>query len=88
MADVKRPRRYYLHKRLEARNCSQDDLDLIWRAKQEAEPGTPLASTFPSKAALEAVGYTTTEDVDGADEAELMRAGLTQQQARVVVAAL
>jgi hypothetical protein len=88
MADVKRPRRYYLHKRLEARNCSQDDMDLIWRAKQEAEPGTLLGSDFPNKTLLEEIGYTTTEDLDGADEAELVRAGLTQQQAKTVVAAL
>lgn len=84
---MKRPRRYYLHKRLEARLLC-DDNEGVWKAKQEAEPGTPLASTFPSKAKLETLGYTTTEDLDGADEAELVRAGLTQAQAKTVIAAI
>lgn len=88
MADVKRPRRYYLHKRLEARLYERSDSDTVWRAKQEAEPGTPIADGFPFKTELAAVGYTATEDLDGADVDELVRAGLTQKQAKQVIAAL
>jgi len=88
VADVKRPRRYYLHKRLEARLFEDSDLETSWQAKQEAEPGVALSVGFPNRSELAAIGYTTTEDLDGADEAELVRAGLTQRQAQDVIAAL
>jgi hypothetical protein len=88
VAEVRRPRRYYLHKRLHAKLYESSDAEAIWKAKQEAEPGTPLDSAFPFKSALEAIGYTTTEDLDGADEAELVRAGLNQREAKQVIAAL
>jgi hypothetical protein len=88
MAEVKRSRRYYLHKRLEARLYSFDDSEAFWRAKQEAEPGTPLAATLPHRSALADVGYSTVEDLDGADEAELVRAGLNQSQAKAIINAL
>lgn len=87
MAEIRRPRRYYLHKRLESRLYFCDDADTVWRAKQEAEPGTPLPGDFVHRSALEALGYTTSEDLDGADADELERAGLTQQQAKAVLAA-
>lgn len=87
MADVLRVRRYYLLKRLEAR-ASDSDLELTWQAKQEAEAGTLLPADFPSKATLEAVGYTTVEDVDGADRAELAEyASLRPYEADAVIAA-
>lgn len=90
MADVNRPRRYYLHKRLEARvQCGGDDqLETVWQAKQEAEPGTPLPPTFPHLATLAPLGYTTTEDLDGADVCELERAGLSARDAEEVIAAI
>ena len=81
-------RRYYLGKRTEARMMASPGMDTVWKAKQEAEPGTALASTFPHLSALSAVGYTTTEDLTGADEDELVYAGLTRSQARDVIAAL
>lgn len=87
MAEIKSARRYYLHKRLEARLYFCDDADGVWRAKQEAEPGTPLPSDFPIREALAALGYTTSQDLDGADAAELERAGLTTRQANEVIAA-
>lgn len=87
MAEVRRPRRYYLHRRIQARQLC-DNAELVWKAKQEAEAGTPLVDGFPLKTELAALGYTTTEDLDGADQAELERAGLTQQQAKTVIAAI
>lgn len=87
MAEVKRPRRFYLHKRLQARDeC--DDSERVWQAKQEAEPGVVLPAGFPLKTELAAAGYTTVEDLDGADEGELVKINLTSRQARAVLAAL
>jgi hypothetical protein len=86
VADIKRPRRFYLHKRIEAEQRGEDGQ--VWQAKQEAQPGAALATTLPHRAALVACGYTTTEDLDGADEAELVRAGLTRPQALAIIAAL
>ena len=87
MAEFKSVRRYYLHQR---RRASEEDSDLalVWRAKQEGEPGVALPATFPHKAALEAAFYTTTEDLDGTDENELVEAGLSKQAATEVLAAL
>lgn len=88
MAEINRPRRYYLHKRLYARLYESEDAESVWKALQEAQPGTPLAGSFPHLSVLTPLGYTTTEDLDGADEAELLRAGLTSRQAAAVLAAL
>ncbi len=88
VAEINRPRRHYLLKRLEARECDSA-LELVWRSKQEGEPGTPLPVGFPSSATLAANGYTTEEDLDGADEAELeATAGLRTYQATAVLSAL
>lgn len=87
MAEIKTPRRYYLHKRLEARLYECSDLELTWRAKQEAQPGTALPASFLLAAEIAALGYTTREDLDGADAAELERAGLTLTQANDVISA-
>lgn len=87
-AAVKRPRRYYLGKRQQANERGDISVADVWRAKQEAEPGTALAATFPHRSKLEPLGYTTTEDIDGANEEELMSAGLTRREAAAVLAAL
>jgi hypothetical protein len=88
VAETKTPRRFYLHQRIEAR-AACDDSEGVWRAKQEAQPGTPLPDDFPSHDALEAVGYETEEDLDGADARELVEcASLTVRQAEDVIAAL
>lgn len=84
MAEIRNVRRYYLHKRLTA----EGDLGSSWQAKQEAEPGTPLEDGFPFKADLASVGYTTEEDLDGADQAELERVGFKANQAKKIIAAL
>ena len=88
MSEVKNLRRFYLHKRIEARVYEDSDLDTVWQSKQEAIAGTALAASFPHLAELTAIGYTTVDDIDGADEEELVRAGLSQHQATEVIAAL
>lgn len=81
-------RRYYLGKRLEARRRLEFALEATWRAKQEAEPSTPLAEDFPSKATLETAGYTTQEDLFGATQDELIWAGLSTTEATRVMSEL
>lgn len=82
-------RRYYLGKRLKAVEDGEPNDGNVWRGKQEAEPGTDLPSSFPSLAALTACGYTTEEDLAGADATELQQiVGLNAQQATAVLAAL
>lgn len=88
MADIRVPRRHYLNKRYAALLYDDVEQANIWQAKQEAEPGTTLGGSFPLKSTLAPLGYTTIEDLQGADEAELMRAGLTKAQAAEVLAAL
>ena len=80
-------RRFYLHKRIDDR---QNDVDasMIWQGKQEAIPGTALPTDFPHLSVLAEIGYTTTDDLDGADADELRKAGLTPAQAEQVIAAL
>ena len=88
MAETKAARRYYLRMRL-----AEDVLDCpeqasVWRAKQEAEPGVVLPSTFPHRARLIAAGYGTVEDIDGADVAELQRSGFYSREAEAILQAL
>lgn len=87
MSEVKTTRRYYLLKRLALRRqCLEEDAFI---GKQAAEPGTALPATFPSLSVLVTAGYSTREDLDGADVAELRRATtLTKPQAEAVLAAL
>jgi hypothetical protein len=84
MAEIRNVRRFYLHKRL----TGEEETRPVWQAKQEAEPGTALAEDFPCRSELAALGYTTEEDLDGADQDELVRAGLKTNQAKKVIAAL
>lgn len=81
------PRRFYL---LQRRFYLEVDTAMagVWRAKQEAEAGTPLPATYPARSALAAAGYTAAEDLVGVDEDELMRAGLSMTEAQGVLAAL
>lgn len=81
-------RRYYLLKRFAARDAGESNLALTWRAEQLAQPGTDLPVGFPSKAALEAIGYVAVEDLDGATCEELAEeVGLNERQALAVIAA-
>lgn len=90
MSELKTPRRFYLRKRTYWRDSAVSILESAFRAKQEAQPGTALPSTFPylSKLSVYTAGYTTVQDLDGADVDELTRAGLTIREARIVLAAL
>lgn len=88
MSEIRRPRRYYLLKRLAAHSFQDYGLESAWRAKQEEQPGTPFPADFPSKALLEAGGYYAAEDVDGADCRELRdHAGMNELQAQAAIAA-
>lgn len=81
------PRRYYLLKRRTSEQMA-DGLEGYWRHKQEAILGSPLPTTFPLKKRLSDVGYTTVEDLTGADENELRSRGLSASDARAVLTAL
>jgi hypothetical protein len=81
------PRRYYLAKRQAAVELEDDALAAVWRGKQEAEAGTDLPATFPYLTELDALGYTTEEDLDGADACELTDLGLSAFEAEAVLAA-
>lgn len=88
MSQVKRPRRYYLGKRYEATVLEEWDLAGFWRWKQERMPGVALSADFPYRARLAEHGYTTLEDVDGADIVELGRVGFTTREAETILAAV
>lgn len=81
-------RRYCLLKSRAARARGDLTLELVWRAKQREEQGTPLPGSFPSASPLAVAGYTTREDLVGADELELLAVGLRPKAVRAVLAAL
>lgn len=86
MSDINSIRRYYLGERLNALFMGEEGLAAVWRYKQESIPGSPLPSDFPFSAELAKRGYTTVEDVWGADSRELqMRAYLPARDAELVV---
>jgi hypothetical protein len=85
---VKSVRRYYLLERLAADARYDYSIGSVFRAKQEAEAATALPSDFPSLSILVAAGYSTIQDVDGADVEELQCAGLTTKQAEAALTAL
>jgi|WetSurMetagenome_2_1015567.scaffolds.fasta_scaffold831661_2 hypothetical protein len=61
----------------------------VWRHEQLKTSGTELPASFPSRSALVASGYSTVEDIDGADAGELLEyAGLGQTQAAEVLTAV
>lgn len=57
--------------RMNERAMGNGQLEAVWKSKQEAQPGTALPAKFPFLIDLAAGGYTTREDLDGADEYEL-----------------
>ena len=85
-SSVNNRRRYYLLKRLYAREHDLDS-ERVWQSKQEGIIGTAFPATFPLISALSTAGYSTVEDLDGADAAELCVAGLTSHEATAVLAA-
>jgi hypothetical protein len=80
-------RRYYLLKRLFAARLT-DDSEGIWRSHQEAIAGTDLPSDFPLRSRLVSSGYSTTEDLNGADARELRLSGFNTEESEEVLAAL
>lgn len=79
-----RTRRYYLLSRVNSR-VIEDGLEPFWQGKQLAEPSTALPSDFPFPEERAAAGYLAVEDLDGADEDELVDAGLDRAMARIVI---
>jgi hypothetical protein len=78
-------RRYYLLKRLYA---VQNDLEEnVWVALQEAVAGTTLPATFPHRTALAGHGYSTVDDLDGADSDELVKIGFSSIHAKAIITA-
>lgn len=87
-SEINNTRRFYLLKRI-ASKAEADPLEGAWRYKQEQVSGTALPASFPYRATLVAAGYSTSQDLDGADAAELTKnAGLASRQANAVLAAL
>lgn len=81
-------RRYCLLKRLYWLDLGDYALAGVWRARQEEQPGTALPSTFPFLSRLTARGYTTREDLYGADVYELERTiPMSRHDARIVLGA-
>lgn len=85
---VKLPRRYYLHKRLEAAAGEDWPVAGVWRWKQERQPGVALPADFPFLVRLVEKGYSTREDLDGADERELLKLGFSTREAAAILKAL
>jgi hypothetical protein len=86
---VKTVRRYYLRKSQQLYLMQYEGLAAAYRSKQDGVAGTPLPVAFPFLAKLAAARYTTREDLDGADVAELMNfASLNIKEATTVLKAL
>jgi hypothetical protein len=65
-----------------------DGTDPIWDAKRREIAGTDLPATFPAKSLLNRAGYLVLEELQGANQTELMRAGLSASQAVAALAAI
>jgi len=88
VADFTSHRRFYLWKRLSANAQGLYAMGAVWRAKQDDEPGVALPDTFPSRSRLLSIGYSTKEDLVGADVDELVEyVGISQREAEAVLAA-
>lgn len=85
--EIKSVRRFYLLKRRRARELCEP-LEGAWQAKQEAEPGAALPATFPYLTELAEHGYTTVQDLDGANVTELGELGFSTLAAEAILAAL
>lgn len=88
MAEVRTYRRYCLLTSRAWMSRGEPGREEVWRGKQIGEPGTALPSSFPFRAKLVAAGYQATEDLDGADEEELLSQGLNKKEAAAVLKAL
>ncbi len=80
-------RRYYLLKRLAARQACEEEG--VWIALQGQQLGTDLPSDFPFRSQLVDAGYSTADDIDGAGADELLEfAGIMANEATIVIAAV
>ena len=86
---VKTARRYFLLQAQAEERQADPDFGGVWRSKQQQVEGTALPSTFPHRARLVAAGYSTVEDLDGAEAPELVRqVRLSLREAQAVLLAL
>lgn len=84
---IKSIRRFYLLKSRELRANGFEGLADVFAHKHASTSGTALPVDFVHLAVLADCGnYTTFEDLDGADQAELQQQGLTYSQAKAVLA--
>lgn len=75
-------RRYYLLKaQFYAQSTEGMGMACTYWGKQQEVAGTPLPAATPALSALATAHYTTIEDMTGATLEELVRQGLTRQQA-------
>lgn len=82
-------RRFWLLSKIEASRRLEFAIAAVHLGKQQELPGTALPATFPYLSQLSAAGYTTKEDINGADQTELMEnVGLGPIQANAVLSAL
>lgn len=83
-------RRYYLRAEVEATLRDDRAIAMALRAKRRAEPGTDMPATLGAATltALNTAGYFAREDLVGADEDELLDAGLSTAQATAVLRAM
>lgn len=86
-ATINSVRRYYLLKRFASQQAC-DGLEQVWRGKQEAAPGVPLSDSFPYRSRLVEQGYSTVEDLNGADVCELQTHCFSPVEAAEILTAL
>lgn len=85
MIEADKVRRYYLSERLMARARGETALEGVWRWKQELREGDPLPDDFPLVAELALIGYSTFQDLIGAELREMQNAGMTIREAITVL---
>lgn len=71
-----------------AKEAGELALSGVWQSRQQEQPGVALPDDFPFKAELATEGYTTREDLDGADADELVEWGcVSSLAAKAILAA-
>ena len=88
MREIRTTRRYYAARAEASALAYEYDAESLWRARQQAEPGTPFPASVPLQERLRAAGYVVLEDLLGADEVELLEKGLNEREAGAVVKGL
>jgi hypothetical protein len=81
-------RRLYLKNRKLTAQAGEFAISSLWQYRQEEQAGTPLPDGFPLKTELAAAGYSTREDLEGADADELVEwAAVSSLDAKAILAA-